>query len=132
MLKLRFVRPRLFSPLLTNNLSSSFSFSPKQTISFALRSPMGSFTTSSPSSLKFLFHQLFEKESSTYTYLLADFSHPDKPALVSLFFFFLSLYLCFSHENKNLVLFVFGFLIVLYLIWWNGCAVDWPCRQDSW
>ncbi|CAA3000356.1 persulfide dioxygenase ETHE1 homolog, mitochondrial-like [Olea europaea subsp. europaea] len=31
---------------------------------------------------KLLFRQLFEKESSTYTYLLADASHPDKPALV--------------------------------------------------
>lgn len=42
-----------------------------------------SFTTSSqPSSNKLLFRQLFEKESSTYTYLLADVSHPDKPALL--------------------------------------------------
>lgn len=37
-----------------------------------------SYTTSS----KLLFRQLFEKESSTYTYLLADSSHPDKPALL--------------------------------------------------
>ncbi|XP_022751591.1 persulfide dioxygenase ETHE1 homolog, mitochondrial-like [Durio zibethinus] len=57
-------------------------FSPKQTISFALRSTMVSFPTSSSSSPKLLFRQLFEKESSTYTYLLADFSHPDKPALL--------------------------------------------------
>lgn len=43
-----------------------------------------SYTTSSkPSSGdKLLFRQLFEKESSTYTYLLADVSHPDKPALL--------------------------------------------------
>ncbi|XP_062153239.1 persulfide dioxygenase ETHE1 homolog, mitochondrial [Alnus glutinosa] len=42
-----------------------------------------SFTTSSqPSSNKLLFRQLFEKESSTYTYLLADVSHPEKPALL--------------------------------------------------
>ncbi|XP_059450675.1 persulfide dioxygenase ETHE1 homolog, mitochondrial-like [Corylus avellana] len=42
-----------------------------------------SFTTSSqPTSNKLLFRQLFEKESSTYTYLLADASHPDKPALL--------------------------------------------------
>ncbi|KAL0696537.1 hypothetical protein Bca4012_063717 [Brassica carinata] len=40
-----------------------------------IRSVMGS-------SSKLLFRQLFEK-SSTYTYLLADVSHPDKPALVS-------------------------------------------------
>ena len=43
---------------------------------------MGLSTTSSHMS-KLLFRQLFEKESSTYTYLLADVSHPDKPALVS-------------------------------------------------
>ncbi|KAJ0971675.1 hypothetical protein J5N97_019634 [Dioscorea zingiberensis] len=29
-----------------------------------------------------LFRQLFEKESSTYTYLLADVGHPEKPALL--------------------------------------------------
>lgn len=29
-----------------------------------------------------MFRQLFEKESSTYTYLLADASHPQKPALL--------------------------------------------------
>ncbi|KAK6934091.1 Metallo-beta-lactamase [Dillenia turbinata] len=40
-----------------------------------------SYTTSSHSS-KLLFRQLFEKESYTYTYLLADVSHPDKPALL--------------------------------------------------
>ncbi|CAF1712621.1 unnamed protein product [Brassica napus] len=44
-----------------------------------IRSVMGS---SSSSSSKLLFRQLFEKESSTYTYLLADISHPDKPALL--------------------------------------------------
>ncbi|XP_034886753.1 persulfide dioxygenase ETHE1 homolog, mitochondrial [Populus alba] len=42
---------------------------------------MGSYTASSQSS-KLFFRQLFEKESSTYTYLLADVSHPDKPALL--------------------------------------------------
>ncbi|KAK4752971.1 hypothetical protein SAY87_021769 [Trapa incisa] len=31
---------------------------------------------------KLLFRQLFECESSTYTYLLADISHPDKPAVL--------------------------------------------------
>ncbi len=43
-----------------------------------------------------LFRQLFEKESSTYTYLVADTAHPDRPAVVifgnslfcSVFFFF--------------------------------------------
>lgn len=42
---------------------------------------MESYTASSQSS-KLFFRQLFEKESSTYTYLLADVSHPDKPALL--------------------------------------------------
>ncbi|KAL2331238.1 hypothetical protein Fmac_018819 [Flemingia macrophylla] len=45
-----------------------------------LRSQMASFSSSSSSTL--LFRQLFEKESSTYTYLLADASHPQKPALL--------------------------------------------------
>ncbi|KAG6661684.1 hypothetical protein CIPAW_03G191700 [Carya illinoinensis] len=39
-------------------------------------------SSSHPRSNKLLFRQLFEKESSTYTYLLADLSHPDKPALL--------------------------------------------------
>ncbi|KAK9004757.1 hypothetical protein V6N11_042214 [Hibiscus sabdariffa] len=43
---------------------------------------MGSFTTLSRSSSRLLFRQLFENESFTYTYLLADMSHPDKPALL--------------------------------------------------
>ena len=40
-------------------------------------------TSASPSPSRFLLRQLFEKESSTYTYLLADLAHPDKPAVVS-------------------------------------------------
>ncbi|TKY49283.1 Persulfide dioxygenase ETHE1-like [Spatholobus suberectus] len=70
-------------------------FSPKASPAFALtpfsiskaipnpariRSQMASFSTFSSS--KLLFRQLFEKESSTYTYLLADASHPEKPALL--------------------------------------------------
>ncbi|KAL5731803.1 persulfide dioxygenase [Ranunculus cassubicifolius] len=39
---------------------------------------MAEYSTSS----KLLFRQLFEKESSTYTYLLADLNHPQKPALL--------------------------------------------------
>ncbi|KAH7512774.1 hypothetical protein FEM48_Zijuj12G0125900 [Ziziphus jujuba var. spinosa] len=39
-------------------------------------------SSSSSQSSKLLFRQLFEKESSTYTYLLADVSHPDRPALL--------------------------------------------------
>lgn len=48
-------------------------------------SRMGSscYTTSSGGqSSRLLFRQMFEKESSTYTYLLADASHPQKPALL--------------------------------------------------
>ncbi|KAH6780765.1 glyoxalase II 3 [Perilla frutescens var. hirtella] len=48
------------------------------TAKFGSRMGSASYTTSS----KLLFRQLFEKESSTYTYLLADASHPDKPALL--------------------------------------------------
>ncbi|CAL9129419.1 unnamed protein product [Musa acuminata var. zebrina] len=39
-------------------------------------------TSASPSPSRFLLRQLFEKESSTYTYLLADLAHPDKPAVL--------------------------------------------------
>ena len=48
-------------------------------------------TSSGQPSKKLLFRQLFEQESSTYTYLLADVSHPDKPALVRFLFSELSL-----------------------------------------
>ncbi|KAL3323226.1 hypothetical protein AABB24_040378 [Solanum stoloniferum] len=47
--------------------------------------PFKSYTTSFLSQImpcKHIFRQLFEKESSTYTYLLADSLHPDKPALL--------------------------------------------------
>ncbi|KAG9137567.1 hypothetical protein Leryth_019749, partial [Lithospermum erythrorhizon] len=44
---------------------------------------MASYSTlTSSSSSRLLFRQLFEKESSTYTYLLADVDHPQKPALL--------------------------------------------------
>ncbi|CAD5189714.1 unnamed protein product [Musa acuminata subsp. malaccensis] len=39
-------------------------------------------TSASPSPSRVLLRQLFEKESSTYTYLLADLAHPDKPAVL--------------------------------------------------
>ncbi|PON46284.1 Metallo-beta-lactamase [Parasponia andersonii] len=45
-------------------------------------SPETTSFSSQSSSSKLLFRQLFEKESSTYTYLLADASHPDRPALL--------------------------------------------------
>ncbi|XP_047341958.1 persulfide dioxygenase ETHE1 homolog, mitochondrial [Impatiens glandulifera] len=61
--------------------STSF-LSPSISASIAKpRSQMASFSSSSQPP-KLLFRQLFEKESSTYTYLLADHSHPDKPALL--------------------------------------------------
>ncbi|CAA0816272.1 Persulfide dioxygenase ETHE1 homolog-mitochondrial [Striga hermonthica] len=70
-------------------ISASFSspknkaFVPHQfTFSTKLRSRMGYTTSSGSSPSKLLFRQLFEKDSSTYTYLLADASHPDKPALL--------------------------------------------------
>ncbi|XP_058101111.1 persulfide dioxygenase ETHE1 homolog, mitochondrial-like [Magnolia sinica] len=46
-----------------------------------IRSQMGAYSTA-PETSKLLFRQLFEKESSTYTYLLADLGHPEKPALL--------------------------------------------------
>lgn len=59
-------------------------------------------SSASPSS-KLLFRQLFEKDSSTYTYLLADISHPDRPALVPIpshsFLFFIFLFLLMSFSN---------------------------------
>ncbi|KAJ0044381.1 hypothetical protein Pint_04887 [Pistacia integerrima] len=85
MLRLRFVKSTLLSP----NFLSISNFSPKPTshspliLKFKAQLQMGSsYTTSSPSSSKLLFRQLFERESCTYTYLLADVSHPDKPALL--------------------------------------------------
>ncbi|XXG67723.1 hypothetical protein AAC387_Pa06g0996 [Persea americana] len=47
-----------------------------------LRSAMGSYCTLSKGSSRLLFRQLFEKESATYTYLLADLAHPEKQAVL--------------------------------------------------
>lgn len=58
-------------------------------------------SSSHPGSNKLLFRQLFEKESSTYTYLLADLSHSDKPALVCIFVLFL--FKIFKYFSCNLV-----------------------------
>ncbi|CAI8595339.1 unnamed protein product [Vicia faba] len=69
MLKFQFIK---FSPL----FPSKPSFFP---LSSRLKSHMASYSSSSSN---LLFRQLFEKESSTYTYLLADASHADKPALL--------------------------------------------------
>ncbi|KAI3803544.1 hypothetical protein L1987_31700 [Smallanthus sonchifolius] len=63
----------LLSPIVSCSSSSSVRWK-MESMSYTTRS--------SSSSPKLLFRQLFEKESSTYTYLLADASHPDKPALL--------------------------------------------------
>ncbi|KAL7186104.1 hypothetical protein ACSBR2_027958 [Camellia fascicularis] len=85
MLQFRFLRFPLpssnlstLSPIPTTNL---LRISASRSPSSKPRSPMASYTTSS-SSPKLLFRQLFEKDSSTYTYLLADQSHPEMPALL--------------------------------------------------
>ncbi|KAH9723629.1 persulfide dioxygenase ETHE1-like [Citrus sinensis] len=89
MIQLRFLK----SPLLSSsNILSNFSPKPRTgtllphpVTKFKPLSQMDSYSTtttsSSSSSSKLLFRQTFEKESSTYTYLLADVNHPDKPAL---------------------------------------------------
>ncbi|KAI8557994.1 hypothetical protein RHMOL_Rhmol04G0054400 [Rhododendron molle] len=79
MLQSRFLRiplsPTTLSPPKPTTLLPLLSLARKP------RSQMSSYATSSESP-KLLFRQLFEKESSTYTYLLADVSHPEKPALL--------------------------------------------------
>lgn len=73
-------------PFITFFASKASPFPLSVSVSKAIRKPgrvrsqMASFSSSSSS--KLLFRQLFEKESSTYTYLLADASHPERPALV--------------------------------------------------
>lgn len=47
------------------------------------RAMAAAYSTGSGVDRRLLFRQLFEKESSTYTYLLADVADPDKPAVVS-------------------------------------------------
>jgi sulfur dioxygenase len=76
MLKFQFIKFSSFFP----SKPSFFPLSISTTIK--LKSQMASYSSYSSSS-KLLFRQLFEKESSTYTYLLADASHAEKPALVS-------------------------------------------------
>lgn len=80
MLRLNHLCSSIFSAYKISN--KTLDFSTKK-----FRSQMENYTTcsessSSSSSSKLLFRQLFEKESSTYTYLLADLTHPDKPALL--------------------------------------------------
>ncbi|WJX67982.1 Polypeptide N-acetylgalactosaminyltransferase 3, variant 2 [Trifolium repens] len=78
MLKFQFIKFSSFSPSKPSFLPLSISTTIK------LKSQMASYSSysSSSSSSKLLFRQLFEKESSTYTYLLADASHAEKPALL--------------------------------------------------
>ncbi|KAK6774702.1 hypothetical protein RDI58_029941 [Solanum bulbocastanum] len=71
----------MFFRFSTSSSFSSFSIFPKHHIFL----PFKSYTTSFLAQImpcKLIFRQLFEKESSTYTYLLADSLHPDKPALL--------------------------------------------------
>ncbi|KAI3881518.1 hypothetical protein MKX03_035596 [Papaver bracteatum] len=74
MLRLNHLCSSIFNAYKVSN--KTLDFSTKK-----FRSQMENYTTCSDSS-KLLFRQLFEKESSTYTYLLADLTHPDKPALL--------------------------------------------------
>ncbi|KAM0008831.1 putative persulfide dioxygenase [Helianthus debilis subsp. tardiflorus] len=79
MLRLRCLLLTSCNPLPFNR---QFLHSPIVSCSSSVRSKMQSINYTTGSSTKLLFRQLFEKESSTYTYLLADASHPDKPALL--------------------------------------------------
>ncbi|KAJ6797441.1 persulfide dioxygenase ETHE1-like protein, mitochondrial-like isoform X2 [Iris pallida] len=65
-------------PLSFFSSSSSYSKKPHQFL--PPRPPR--FSASPRMAANLLFRQLFEKESSTYTYLLADLSHADKPAVL--------------------------------------------------
>nr|GLL47176.1 persulfide dioxygenase ETHE1 homolog, mitochondrial [Ipomoea trifida] len=76
MLLLRF--PFLRSP---SHLAFRLPLRSSISASTQFHSQMASYTTSSPAP-KLLFRQLFEKDSSTFTYLLADALHPEKPALL--------------------------------------------------
>ncbi|XP_019154047.1 PREDICTED: persulfide dioxygenase ETHE1 homolog, mitochondrial [Ipomoea nil] len=64
-----------------SHLSSRLPLRSSISASTKFHSQMASYTTSSPAP-KLLFRQLFEKDSSTFTYLLADALHPEKPALL--------------------------------------------------
>ncbi|KAH9611601.1 hypothetical protein KSS87_007784 [Heliosperma pusillum] len=85
MLKFQLLIPRI-SLLSPNKICNFPIINPSSLIttiksSSSINSKMGYHTTPSHAS-KYLIRQLFEKDSSTYTYLLADVSHPDKPALL--------------------------------------------------
>ncbi|XVE72345.1 hypothetical protein DITRI_Ditri11bG0032000 [Diplodiscus trichospermus] len=55
---------------------------PKSGLKFQTHAFSSASVDSSRTAGRLLFRQMFEKESSTYTYLLADVSHPHKPALL--------------------------------------------------
>lgn len=70
--------------------TSAFLSSYKAAIKTSRLAPLGlramaAYSAAAASPSRLLLRQLFEKESSTYTYLLADLAHPDKPAVVTPF-----------------------------------------------
>ncbi|XP_068634420.1 persulfide dioxygenase ETHE1 homolog, mitochondrial-like [Aristolochia californica] len=88
MLRLHLLRLSLslVSPPIVGNTTKPLSFASvafRGSLNTKIRSAMAMATfTTAAESPKLLFRQLFEKESSTYTYLLADVGHPEKPALL--------------------------------------------------
>lgn len=73
---LSFLPPKTQSSILVRSSISCIAQFRSQVASYT------SFSSAMASQNKLLFRQLFEKESSTYTYLLADALHPEKPALL--------------------------------------------------
>ncbi|KAK8944307.1 hypothetical protein KSP39_PZI007540 [Platanthera zijinensis] len=90
MLPLRFLlshRGRRLLPHLTSfGSEQARAFSPESRSRWVATA---SYTTVTKTSGRILFRQLLERESSTYTYLVADMHHPEKPAVVSLRFLIL-------------------------------------------
>ncbi|GAB4849269.1 Polypeptide N-acetylgalactosaminyltransferase 3 [Ancistrocladus abbreviatus] len=68
--------------LLSKSSPSSIAINPTSITSFRSMMAYQYHSTTSSNNRKLLLRQLFEKDSSTYTYLLADVSHPEKPALL--------------------------------------------------
>jgi hypothetical protein len=95
------------------------SFSPSPVLRRAQSPPglvmVAAYSAGSAAGRRLLFRQLFEKESSTYTYLLADVADPDKPAVVSL----------------SVHCFRFGFFRLIWLLQCNrtvlGDSIWWEC-----
>lgn len=79
------IRANLIKACILKSPFQRFNFTPKTLISTnfsSSKSRIRGFSTIPQSSRRLLFRQLFEEESATYTYLLADVAHPDKPALL--------------------------------------------------